>query len=271
MLHCCCLLILLFLLTAPCGLAQQAGTPCSALGMALPDGKSAWQSFHFPQGGVSNKSAFMAGLAFDSHQYMPFARQRQIGVWTQKGAFQHAAYASYFGNALFGWQIYQLQNGINLGKWRFGGGVSARRMHIAEWHHWHWNMQIGASGKLNAQWHWHLAFEQLRQSSRETQSALGLPPATARLLLEHRLAEVLRLWLAYQQQLQWRADFGLGVQWQMNHRIQLDFAVAPPFRRYSLGLVFVNQNFRLALQARHQALPGLWWGNQLQWSTATPP
>lgn len=226
---------------------------------------------HFPQGSFDNKQPYRFGVSFESHPQMPFGRLRQLGFHTMKGPFQWAAYASFYGNALYGWQQYQWQSGINMGKWRLGGGIWTRRLHIAEMQHWHFNIQLGASGRLHPRWHWHLAFEQLRQGTTENRIELGLPPATARLLLEHRPAESVRIWLMYQQQLQWKADFGLGMQWQLHPRIQLDLAVAPPYRRYSIGMVLVHQNLRLSLQARYQALPGLWWGNQLQWSAPVPP
>lgn len=260
-----------FLLWLSCSQAQQSGMSCSALGMALPEGQNAWQAMHFPQGSANSPKRYHLGVAFENHPQMPFARLRQLGIYTSKGPFQWAAYASFYGNALYGWQQYQGQSGVNMGKWRLGVGLWTRRLQIAELHHWHFNMQLGASGRLHPRWNWHLAFEQLRQGSIESHIELGLPPATARLLLEHRAAESVRIWLMYQQQLQWKADFGLGMQWQIHPRIQLDLAIAPPYRRYSLGLVVQHQDLRLALQARHQALPGLWWGNQVQWSTPLPP
>lgn len=267
----CIFLLGLFVLGPTSTRSQPAGASCSALGLALPDGQNAWQSMHFPQGSFQRGKGHQLGVAFEGHPQMPFGRLRQLGFHTATGPFQWAAYASFYGNALYGWQQYQWQSGINLGKWRLGGGWWARRLHITELKHWHFNLQLGASGRIHHRWHWHLAFEHLRQGPHESNIELGLPPATARLLLEHRAAESVRLWLMYQQQLQWQADFGLGVQWQIHPRMQLDLAIAPPYRRYSAGLVVLYQNFRLTLQARHEALPGLWWGNQWQWSGMAPP
>lgn len=271
MISCRLLFTCLVLLWVHNGWSQQAGMPCSALGLALPNNQNPWQSLHFPQGSLITSNRYLLGVGFESQVQMPFARMRQLGLHASKGHFQWAAYASFYGNELFGWQQYQGQSGVNMGTWRIGAGISARRLHIAEIHHWHFNVQFGASGRLHARWNWHMSFAQLRQGSQENMIELGLPPATARLLLEHSAAESVRLWLMYQQQLQWKADFGLGLQWQIHPRLGLDLAVAPPYRRYSVGLVVQHKDFQFALQARHQALPGLWWGNQLQWSAPLPP
>ncbi len=250
--------------------AQVGSNACSALEITLPDSGSAWQGYDFPQAGRLQKAQLLWSVAHTAHTALPFAQTRQLGLFYQPGQFHAALYADFFGNDLFGWQQYQFQTGLSMGKWRIGAGMWSRRTQLADQRHWQLNAHMGVSGLLGRHWWWHLAFGQLRQTSQDQARITGSPPAVARVLLEHRPAKQTRIWLMYQQQQGWPADFGVGLQWQMNKRFCFDLAIAPPYGRFSVGLVFQHRNIHIRLQAKHQTLPGLWWGNQLQW-TSFPP
>ena len=245
---------------------QVAGNSCSALGVALPEATSAWQALHFPQASLFKAPKTAFGLAYEGHPDLPFSRLRQLAIFWQPGRFHVALYSDFFGNSLFGWQQYQCQAGIGLGKWRLGGGIWSRRTQIEHFAQWSINGQLGASGPLHRNWWWHVAFGQLRQTGPDALLLNGTPPASARLLIEHQPAQGTRLWLLYQQQNGWPADVGLGLQWQIHPRLQVDWGISPPYRRLSVGLLVVHRHLQVRLQARFQELPGLWWGNQWQWT-----
>lgn len=235
-----------------------------AVGFELPI-EGQWSAAkHFPQASVGKEFKQAAGLRLAAFPDVPGFHLSQAGYLRRWKVYHAAAYADFFGDALFGWQHFHLAAGLPLGKVQFGIGAAHYRWWVSDVKNYQWQAKIGFSGFIKEQWKWHLGIQTPARQPSTADKIAGAPPARAFFAVNHVLGP-LELWTTYQQQAGLAADFGLAALWKLNSAFQIDIATSPRNRRLSIGISWTYQKLHWHLQARWQNLPGLWYDNSLIW------
>lgn len=265
-------LLLGFLLQSVLAFGQlsNSGAIAGAVGFDLPMAGQWGEARHFPQASSKDWLSATAGARIAAFPGLASMNLGQIGAMYRWKVYHAAAYADFFGDALFGWQHYHLSGGLPLGKVRFGAGIGLYRWWVSELSNQQWQGKFGLSGSFRGNWNWHLAYQSaVPQPLRESLLA-GAPPSRAFIAIAHSLGPV-NLWATYLHQASTVGDYGLAMIWRINPQFQFDLATAPRSQRISMGFMWTYRGLQWHVQARWQQLPGLWYDNTLFWRSSHVP